>query len=237
MIYEFSNFVDNYSNADGQAKKRMAVTQFSKLLGQSPKVVEVAIADADIPVPVNASRQQMIRIIQNNADNKKLKAHLGTLVYVQALAEGENLNLFGKKEDGTPRAGSQLFSKIGGLFKKKNTGTDGQTTGTEKRGFFKKLFGRKTDPTTGEKIKGSSRLSQFFKKNGNNMLQVGGDILAGVSTNQGSQDANTQSNYYAQQGGVPNQAGMGGGRGNKTILFIVLGLVAVGGVIYFVRKK
>ena len=69
------------------------------------------------------------------------------------------------------------------------------------------------------------------------MLQVGGDILAGVSTNQGSQDANTQSNYYAQQGGVPNQAGMGGGRGNKTILFIVLGLVAVGGVIYFVRKK
>ena len=75
MIYEFSNFVDNYSNADGESKERMAISQFSKILGQSPKTIEVAIADADIPVRENASMPEMIEIIKANVGNKKLKYH------------------------------------------------------------------------------------------------------------------------------------------------------------------
>ena len=103
MIYEFSNFVDSYDNADGESKERMAISQFSKILGQSPKTIEVAISDADIDVPTGASKQDLIQIIRENKDNENLRDHLGTLVLVQAKGEGEGLNFFGKKADGTQR--------------------------------------------------------------------------------------------------------------------------------------
>ena len=120
MIYEFSNFVDNYNNADGESQERMAISQYAKILGQSPKSIRTALQDADIFVPENATREDLTALAKQNSANKKLKYHLGTLIVAQAQAEGENLNLFGKKADGTSRAGTNFFKKIGGIFKKKN---------------------------------------------------------------------------------------------------------------------
>ena len=239
MIYEFSNFVDNYSNADGASKQRMAISQFSKILGQSPKIIRTAIIDAGIPVREGASKREMIEIIRKNTNNRKLQFHLGTLIVAQAQAEGENLNLFGKKADGTPRSGSKLFGKIGGLFKKKNadnpvSGAPSTGTGSEKPGFFKRLFGSNKDK---DGNKQPSKFGSWFSKNSKTIGDVGGSLLGGLFGTKGANDANTQANYYEQQGGLPPQQGGAGGGKGKMILFIVLGLAVVGGVIYFVRKK
>tara|TARA_R110001599_G_scaffold171331_4_gene361951 strand:+ start:7060 stop:7779 length:720 start_codon:yes stop_codon:yes gene_type:complete len=239
MIYEFSNFVDNYSNADGESKERMAISQFSKILGQSPKTIEVAIADADIPVRENASMPEMIEIIKANVGNKKLKYHLGTLIVAQAQAEGENLNLFGKKADGTKRGGTKLFSTIGGWFKKKGAtspvdGTTPTTGGTEKKGWFKSLFSSNKDA---QGNKQPSKFGSWFSKNSETIGNVGGSLLGGLFGSKGSDNANQQSEYYAGQNqpapqGQGNRSGMG-----KKILIGVAGLGVIGLIIYLVRKK
>jgi len=237
MIYEFSNFVDNYSNADGRSKQRMAISQFSKILGATPKSIVSAISDAGIPVRDNASRSELIEIIRKNPRNRKLQYHLGTLIVAQAQAEGENFNLFGKKEDGTPRGGTKLFSQIGGIFKKKNadnpaSGQPSTGTGTEKKGFFKRLFGSNKDA---QGNKQPSKFGSWFNKNSKAIGDVGNSVLGGLLGQKGSQDANQQAQYYANQqgaGGTQGRGGMG-----KTILIGVLALGVIGGIVYFVRKK
>jgi len=239
MIYEFSNFVDTYSNADGKSQERMAISQFSKILGQTPKTIEVAITDAGIDVPTGASKNQMVDIIRNNIGNRKLKTHLGTLIVAQAQAEGENLNLFGKKADGTSRGGTAFFSKIGGLFKKKNAnnpvdGTTPTTGGTEKKGFFKNLFGSRTNEA-GEKQ--PSKFGSWFSKNSDAIGNIGGSLLGGLFGDKGSDDAKEQSTHYQEgAGGTPTTGGKKGGMGKKILIGVAI-LGVIGGVIYFVRKK
>tara|TARA_R110000787_G_scaffold106693_5_gene214507 strand:+ start:379 stop:1107 length:729 start_codon:yes stop_codon:yes gene_type:complete len=242
MIYEFSNFVDSYDNADGESKERMAISQFSKILGQSPKTIEVAISDADIDVPTGASKQDLIQIIRENKDNENLRDHLGTLVLVQAKAEGEGLNFFGKKADGTQRSGSKLFSGIGNMFKKKDaTGGTGLPTtgGTEKKGWFKGLFSSNKDPKTGAKQ--PSKFGSWFKSNSEGIANIGGSLLSGLFSSKGSDNASQQSEYYAGQGQpAPNSGGGndGGKSGmGKKILIGVGALGVLGLIIYLVKRK
>ena len=241
MIYEFSNFADTYSNADGESKERMAISQFSKILGQSPKTIEVAISDADIPVRENSSMPELIEVIKANKDNKKLKFHLGTLIVAQAQAEGENLNLFGKKADGSQRSGSKLFSGIGNMFKKKGAvsptdGTTPTTGGTEKKGWLKGLFSSNKDPKTGAKQ--PSKFGSWFKSNSESIANVGGSLLSGLFSSKGSDNANQQSEYYAGQGQPATNTGGGAKSGmGKKILIGVAGLGVIGLIVYLIRRK
>ena len=244
MIYEFSNFVDNYSNADGESRERMAVSQYAKILGQSPKTIKVALQDAGIIVPANATREDLTALAKQNATNKKLKYHLGTLIVAQAQAEGENLNLFGTKADGTQRSGTAFFKKIGGIFKKKNASSpkDGSTPtsgGTEKKGFFKRLFGSTKDA---QGNKQPSKFGSWFNKNSEAIGNIGSSLLGGLFGGKDG-DANQQANTYAGGGntGGGNQGGgnQGGGKAGmgKKILIGVIALAVIGGIVYFVRKK
>lgn len=242
MIYEFSNFVDSYSNADGESKERMAISKFSKILGKSPKTIEVAISDADIDVPTGASKEDLIQIIRQNKDNQNLRDHLGTLVLVQASEEGEGLNFFGKKADGTQRSGSKLFSGIGNMFKKKGATdpTTGLPTtgGTEKKGWFKSLFSSNKNPQTGEKQ--PSKFGSWFKKNSGGIADIGGSLLSGLFSSKGSDNATQQSTYYAQEGqpaptGGGNEEGAKGTMGKK--ILIGVGVLGVIGLIIFLVKR
>ena len=117
MIYEFSNFVDSYDNADGESKERMAISQFSKILGQSPKTIEVAISDADIDVPTGASKQDLIQIIREKKD-----ATGGTGLPTTGGTEkkGWFKGLFSSNKD--PKTGAKQPSKFGSWFKSNSEG-------------------------------------------------------------------------------------------------------------------
>lgn len=249
MMYEFSNFTHNYMNADGDVKGKMALTQFAKLLGSSPKTIETAIFDADIPVPSGASKEQMIAIIKNNGTNPKLRRHLGTLIVAQAEVDGDNLNLFGKKADGTSRSGSALFGKIGkgigGIFKRKNSTspTDGSSTtggGTEKRGFFGNLFGKRPPNADGTKQK--SVFGNWFSNNSGAISDIGGSLIGNLFGG-GDKSASSQSNNYgggndAGNTGAGNTGGGGaaGGMGKKIIIGVAaLGIIGL--VIFLIRRK
>jgi len=248
MIYEFSNFTDTYNNADGESKGRMAVSQFSKILGQSPKTIEVAISDAGIDVPTGASKSDMIEIIKQNSDNENLRDHLGTLIFVQAKAEGEGLNFFGKKADGTQRSGSKLFSGIGNMFKKKGasdpvTGGVGTGGGTEKKGWLKGLFSSNKDAAGNKQ---PSKFGSWFGKNSDAISSIGGSLLGGLFSKGGSESANEQSNTHSNTGGGNtgggNTSSGGGGGGAKSsmakkILIGVAALGVIGTIIFLVRRK
>ena len=241
MIYEFSNFVDNYNNADGESKERMAITQYAKILGQSPKTIRTALQDAGIFVPNDATREDLTALAKQNSANKKLKYHLGTLIVAQAQAEGENLNLFGKNKAGGQRWGSKLFSKIGGIFKKKGAkspvdGTTPTAGGTEKKGFFKNLFGSRTDASGNKQ---PSKFGSWFNKNSDAIGSIGSSLLGGLLGG-GDSNANQQSQTYSGQpsgGGQPQGGGQQKSGMGKKILIGVLALAVIGGIVYFVRKK
>ena len=93
MIYEFSNFVDNYSNADGRSKQRMAISQFSKILGSTPKSIVSAISDAGIPVRDNASRSELIEIIRKNPTKQKATISLRNFDSCTSTSRGRKLQL------------------------------------------------------------------------------------------------------------------------------------------------
>ena len=245
MLYEFSNFVDNFNNADGDSQEKMAITQFSKILGSSPDTIKVAIEDANIDVPQGATKGKLIEIIKKNATNKKLKTHLGTIMVVQA--EQDNFNFFGTAKKGAnigqKRWGSKLFSGIGNLFKKKGAksptdGTTPTTGGTEKKGFFKNLFGSRKNA---DGTKKSSVFGSWFNKNSDSIANIGGSLLGGLFGG-GDKSAETQSNTYGggNQGGG-NQGGGNQGGGNsgmmKKIMIGVGALVVIGGIVWLVRRK
>jgi len=243
MIYEFSNFVDNFNHADGDTQEKMAITQFSKILGSSPDTIKVALEDANVRVPQGATKGKLIELIKKNATNKKLKTHLGTLMVVQA----EQDNFFGTKTKGAnigqKRWGSKLFSGIGNMFKKKGAkspkdGITPTTGGTEKKGFFKNLFGSRKNP---DGTKAPSKFGSWFNKNSESIANIGGSLLGGLFGG-GDKSAEQQSNTYGggQQGGGQQGGGQqGGGKGGmmKKIAIGVGLLVVVGGIVWFVRRK
>jgi hypothetical protein len=248
-MYEFSNFTHNYMNADGDVKGKMALSQFAKLLGNSPKTIETAIFDADIPIKSGASKDEMIAIIKSNMKNVKLRRHLGTLIVAQAEVDGDNLNLFGKKADGSQRSGSALFGKIGkgigGIFKRKGAKSpdgSGTTTGggTEKRGFFGNLFGKRPNNPDGTKQK--SAFGSWFSNNSGAIADVGGSLLGNLFGG-GDKSASTQANNYGtgnnnDGGGNQNQGGgnqQGGGMKKK--ILIGVGILGVLGLVIFLVKR
>jgi hypothetical protein len=242
MIYEFSNFVDNFNHADGNTQEKMAITQFSKILGSSPDTIKVALEDADIQVPQGATKGKLIELIQKNSTNKKLKTHLGTIMVVQA--EQDNFNLFGTKTKGVnigqKRWGTKLFKGIGNMFKKKGakSPTDGTTTmkgGTEKKGFFKNLFGSRKNK---DGTKKSSVFGSWFNKNSDSIANIGGSLIGGLFG--GGKSAEQQSNTYSgggQTGGGQQQGGGGKGGMMKKIMIGVGVLVLIGGIVWLVRRK
>ena len=160
-------------------------------------------------------------------------------------AEQDNFNLFGTKTKGAnigqKRWGSKLFSGIGNLFKKKGAkspkdGTTTMTGGTEKKGFFKNLFGSRKNK---DGTKAPSVFGSWFNKNSESIANIGGSLIGGLFGKGGS-SAEQQSNTYSgggQQGGGQQQGGGGKGGMMKKIMIGVGVLVLIGGIVWLVRRK
>lgn len=223
MIYEFSNFTDAFSNADGESKQRMAISQFSKILGNSPKTIAVAIIDAGIGVPNNASMPTLIEIIKQNRDNKKLKIHLGSLI----VAQSEKSNFFGQKKDGSgARWGTALFTR-----KPKLDSAGAVIGGTEKPNFWKRNFGKTTNP---DGTTAPSKFGSWFTKNQDTIGKVGGSLLSGLFKPKGTESATEQAEGYSGTEGAKAQES--GGMGKKIMIGVAI-LGVVGLIIYLAKRK
>lgn len=251
MRYEHFNFTDSYANAAGKDQETLALNELAKLIGQNKEALVVAMNEAGVAIPFDATPQQITSTIKANAGNEQLKHHLGGLILANAQIDEEvQSNFLGKNKAGVSRWKS-TFGKGGSVgswfkktFKRKNPSTTPNATNVqkEKKGFLGGIFKRKMvkDPTTGEMVKGTSAAGDWFGRNADAIGSIGSSLLGGLF---GKKDAESNvadgANYYGggNQGG--GQGGQGGGKSKtgRIVLFAVLGLVVIGGIVLLARRR
>ena len=219
MIYNNSNFIETYNNANGSGAQNLALNEFTQILGTNPDVIKGALLDAGIRVPYDVSNDGLVRAIRNNSRNPKLKKYLGAIVVASAEVDSYD-HFLGKKKDGSPRAGTKFFSNV---FKKK----DKDPNKPKGKGFFGGIF--KKDPETGK-----SRFGSWASKNKESINDVGGSLLSGLMKKKNSEDVVEGADYYGNRGNG-NQPPAG----KKPMSMLVkIGIgVAVIGVLAFVIYK
>ena len=217
MIYNNSNFIETYNNANGSGAQNLALNEFTQILGTNPDVIKGALLDAGIRVPYDVSNDGLVRAIRNNSRNPKLKKYLGAIVVASAEVDSYD-HFLGKKKDGSPRAGTKFFSNV---FKKK----DKDPNKPKGKGFFGGIF--KKDPETGK-----SKFGSWASKESIN--DVGGSLLSGLMKKKNSEDVVEGADYYGNRGNG-NQPPAG----KKPMSMLVkIGIgVAVIGVLAFVIYK
>ena len=219
MIYNNSNFIETYNNANGSGAQNLALNEFTQILGTNPDVVKGALLDAGIRVPYDVSNDGVVRAIRNNSSNPKLKKYLGAIVVASAEVDSYD-HFLGKKKDGSPRAGTKFFSNI---FKKKEK----DPNKPKGKGFFGGIF--KKDPETGK-----SKFGNWANKNKESINDVGGSLLSGLMKKKNSEDVVEGANYYGNRGnGNPPTTGK-----KPMSMLVKIGIgVAVIGVLAFVIYK
>ena len=229
MIYDNTNFVETYNNANGKGAENLALNEFSKLLGTHKALVIAALMDAGISVPRGVSNEGIIKLIRRNGNNTMLKTALGAIILASTDTDDRyhNFQALFKKKDGTPRKFNlgKLFKKKTGAPKDPNKPTLGQRIG----GLFKK------DETTGK-----SKAGSWFQKNKESINNIGGSLLSGLGKGNNSANVSDAADYHSQSGAPP--AGTNGDKKPPMSMMMKIGIgVGVLGVIALIvwkmRKK
>jgi hypothetical protein len=219
MIYNNSNFIETYNNANGRGAQNLALNEFTQILGTNPDVIKGALLEAGVRLPRNVSNEGIVKAIQRNSSNPKLKKYLGAVVVASAEVDSYD-HFLGKKKDGTPRAGTKFFSNI---FKKK----DKDPNKTKGKGIFGGFF--KKDEETGK-----SKFGSWFSKNKDNINDVGGSLLSGLTKPKNSQDVVEGADYYGNKG-TNNQDG-GGKKPMSMLVKVGIGVAVIGVLAFIVYK-
>jgi len=234
MIYESYNFVDSYSNASGNRKNSMVLGELGKVINQEPKAIKDALKDAGVKVPVNSSRRDLVRLIIANKRNKVLIQNLSVLITASVTSKDNFLNVVdedylaplpvtagGKLTNpNAPKelAGTNFLQKIGAFFQKRKAD-------------------KELDPTkksSAEEQTRWQRFSSWFKKNRETISQVGNTLYTSL-------DKANPNNIPTGSGGDGGNSGAGAGADQtwiqKNKVLVLVGLVVVGGGIYFFSKS
>jgi len=206
MIYDNTNFVETYNNANGKGAENLALNEFSKILGTHKALIIAALMDAGISVPRGVSNEGVIKLIRRNRNNTMLKTALGAIILASTESDNRYHNFF-KKKDGT-RWGSNLFKKKNGEPKDPNKPTLGQRIG----GLFKK------DPETGKTKAGS-----WVKKNKESITNIGSSLLSGLMNRNNSQNVVEGADYHSENGTPPTN-----GKGNDDKKMSMMTKIGIG---------
>jgi len=223
MIYNNTNFVETYNNANGRGAQNLALNEFSKLLGTNKAVVVAALMDAGISVPREVSNEGIVKLIQRNRDNHMLKKSLGAVILASTDKDDRyhNFQAIFKKKDGTPRK-----FNLGKLFKKKeNSDPNKKGLGARISGLFK----RGDD--------GKSKVGNWFNKNKQSITDIGSSLLAGLGNRNNSQNVVEGADYHSKNG-TPTNGDKKGKMSMMTKIGIgvgVLGLIAF--IVWRTRRK
>tara|TARA_R110000751_G_scaffold91334_2_gene179351 strand:- start:237 stop:905 length:669 start_codon:yes stop_codon:yes gene_type:complete len=222
MIYNNTNFVDSFNNANGKGAENLALNEFGKILGTNRDLILAALSDSGIAIQREMSNDGIIKSIRRNSNNPMLKKSLGTVLLVSSEGGDRHSQFIGKKKDGTPRK-----INLGNLFKKNpNKDPNKKGLGSKISGLFKK----------GDD--GKSPAGNWFNKNKQSITDIGGSLLSGLGKGGNSVEVLESADYHSQNG-APN-----GGDDKKTPMSMmmkigigvgVLGVIAL--VVWKMRKK
>ena len=237
MIYESYNFVDSYSNASGNRKNSMVLGELGKVINKEPKAVKDALKDAGVKVPVNASRRDLVRLIIANKRNKNLIQNLSVLITASVTSKDSFLNLT-KEEEEKDELLKPLPATAGGKLTNPNAPKElAGTNFLQKIGSFfqKRKADKKLDSTkksSAEEQTSWQRFSAWFKKNRGTISQVGNTLYTSL-------DNANPNNIPTGSGGDGGNSGAGADQTwiQKNKVLVLVGLVVVGGGIYFFSKS
>ena len=224
MIYQKFNFMDSYSNASGNRRDSMVLSQLGNVITAEPKAVKHALEDAGVKVAKNPTRRDLVRAIVANKTNKKMVQNLSALITASSQSTYSN---FGEDDEllplnkptsiTNPNAPTELakgrnndwLKKIGSFFQQRKTN---------------RQSGANTKKSTPSEESGFRRFADWFTKNKDTINDVGQTLYN--SLGKGNQ--------------IPTGDGGGGDYNtgkqpmpNKTKVFIAVGLVAVLGLAYY----
>jgi len=216
--------MDSYSNASGNRRDSMVLSQLGNVITAEPKAVQYALEEAGVKVAKNPTRRDLVRAIVANKKNKKMVQNLSALITASTQSTYSN---FGEDDEllplnkptsiTNPNAQTELakgkssdwLKKIGSFFQ---------------QGKTNRQSGANTKKSTTSEESGFKRFADWFTKNKDTINDVGQTLYN--SLGKGNQ--------------IPTGDGGGGDYNtgkqpmpNKTKVFIAVGLVAVLGLAYY----
>jgi len=227
MIYEYNNFDEDYSNADGRRKRKMLLGELSNLIANEQDAVINAFGQAGIPLDKEATPKQIQKAVfrhirpskRKQRRNRKLLRNLSILVFANTRTPDSEFASFFKKKGGTttpkvPKTSGEKSGWLKNLFKKSPSVTkDGTTTG------------------------GTSKIGDFFKANKSTIGDIGKGLLGGLFSSGGQSQVNSQVDGYGNQGGQGGQGGEKAGMSMGAKIGIGVGVLALVGFIIFMARR
>jgi hypothetical protein len=236
MIYQKFNFMDSYSNASGNRRDSMVLSQLGNVITAEPKAVKHALEDAGVKVAKNPTRRDLVRAIVANKTNKKMVQNLSVLITASStkapyynVGEGEEedtqddylkpLSVKGTKLTSTTKPtelAKGTKSKVDGGWLKQ-IGSFFQRRKTEKQ------LGGSTKKSTSEES-AFKRFADWFTKNRGTINDVGQTLYNSLDKGNQIPTGDGNSNEYLNgKQPMPNR--------NKAI--IAIGVIAVVGLAYY----
>ena len=221
--------MDSYSNASGNRRDSMVLSQLGNVITAEPKAVKHALEDAGVKVAKNPTRRDLVRAIVSNKTNKKMVQNLSVLITASANASDSFDNLMDEKIPTLPAS-----EGLTGLSK----GTTELAKGTKSKvdgGFLKQIGSffqrRKMEKQLGGKTKKSStseesafrRFANWFTKNKDTINDVGQTLYNSLGQGNTIPTSDGSGDYNTGKQPMPNR--------NKAI--IAIGVIAVVGLAYY----
>jgi hypothetical protein len=219
MIYQKYNFIDSFYNASGNKRDGMVLGELGKIIKDHPEEVILAIQEADIELPINAQKKQIIKAVLDNKRNHQMIKNLSILIYANSVMDNEaELEFFGSNKDASSSTDKQgLFKGIGNWFaERKERRQQRKASKSDKDGFFKKVGG-------------------FVKNNQDEISTIGVSLFDSLQNRRTGETTISRNASVSQQilrDDSQNKAGFF--EKNKTTIIVVGALVVVG---YFAWKK
>lgn len=215
MIYQKFNFSDSFSNASGNRRNRMVISQLAFLVATQPDAVKDVLTASNIGVPRNVTKRGLTRLIIKNRDNDLMIQNLSELIVIDS-KYSQRLRF--SNVDGEQKG--KFFKKVGEWFK----------AGKERRQARRQARQGK------EKGQLGSKLGGLLKDNKEEVADVGGSLLDGLLSRRGRTTLTAQTGQTASGGQINPYAKKPMPIGTK-IAIGVGALVLLGGAIYFIRRK
>ena len=211
MIYQNYNFSDSFSNASGNGRERMAISELARIIRIYPSVVKDVLISCDIKVPNGITKKGLVRIIRRNQDNEELAKKLSYLIVTNAKMKTESFLPFFKGKGNNASSGEKVgvFKKIGKFFKDRKAKKQAQ--GSDKEGLGKKI-------------------GAFFKKNEDEIIGVGSSLLSGLGSKSGGSQLAQQMNQPLATDSDNNNNNNNNNNDNKKMSMGTKVAIALGGL-------
>jgi hypothetical protein len=214
MIYQKYNFIDSFSNASaiGSSRGRLVVAELGKLIKNQPEEVGLALSDAGIKVPKNATKKQLIKLVLDNRNNASMITNLSLLIYASASID-MGYNFFGKNRDNSSSEDKEgMFKKLGNWFRERKD----------------RRAERKAGRESGEKTSLWQKVGGFVKNNKDEISLVGGSLADALANRRASSTTLTSNSGSVAQDILRNDNQQKAGFFQKNQTAIIVGGVLLG---------